>query len=524
MYYIRNYICLNLIKLNNLKEDLYTNIAHEFRTPLTVIMGMAEQLTGNDEAKKLIIQNSTVLLRLINQMLDLSKIDAGHLSVNWVNGDIIQFFKYIVESFDSLAASKNITLLFYTEIESLMMDFDEDKIQQVISNLLSNGIKFTPDHGQIVLHTHLETTAGTENLIVKIKDSGIGIRPEVIPHIFDRFFQVNDLSTYRSRGTGIGLALTKELVRLLEGEISVTSIAGKGSTFEVVLPVHNKAKCLTTPTPLPQELAPLEKIFSATVKFNSKKNQNTKSIALIIEDNNDLVTYIASVLKDMYQIEVAENGQFGLEKALSIIPDIIISDVMMPLKDGYEVCHILKNDQRTSHIPIVLLTAKATKEDRITGLKSGADAYLVKPFYKDELLVRVKQLIQLRIELQSKFNYKEPIYLNRKKSEETIDDIFLKKLHKTVEKNIENTELQILDLCHAVHLSHTQVHRKLKALTGKTPSQFIRSIRVNKAYNLLKEKDLSISEIAYETGFKDPAYFSRVFTKEFGKPPRAIRM
>ncbi len=510
-----------LKKLDEVKSKLYTNITHEFRTPLTVIIGMTEQITGNEEAKKLVLQNSKTLLRLINQMLDLSKIDAGHMTINWVQGNIIEFLKYILESFKSLAAAKNIRLLFYSEIEEFIMDYDEDKIQQILSNLISNGIKFTPEDGQVVLHLQVQNNKAQEFLVVKVKDSGIGIRPEVIPHIFDRFFQVEDLSTYRSRGTGIGLALTKELVHLLGGKISVNSEANKGSTFEITLPVHHHAQRQVIPKALPEEVAPLEKVYSTD--SDQEKDEEDKPLLLLIEDNADVVTYICSMLRALYRIEVAENGQVGLDKAFEIIPDIVVSDVMMPLKDGYEVCHVLKSDQRTSHIPVILLTAKATQEDRISGLQKGADAYLTKPFSKEELLVRLQKLIELRQDLQNQLGGKAPSYLQKPKSKQTPEEMFLQKLHLAVEKHMDDTDLEIRHLCRAAHLSHTQVYRKLKALTGKTPSQFIRSIRLNKALQLLQDSNFSVSEVAYETGFKDPAYFSRVFTKAFGNAPSAIR-
>ena len=509
--------------LDDVKTKLYTNITHEFRTPLTVIIGMAEQISGNEEEKKLILRNSQSLLRLINQMLDLSKIDSGHMRINWVQGNIVDFLKYIVESFKSLAAAKNIQLLIYKEIEEFVMDYDEEKIQHVVSNLISNGLKFTPEKGELILHVQSRALDGKDWLVVKVKDSGIGIRPQVIPHIFDRFFQVDDLSTYRSRGTGIGLALTKELVNLLGGRISVSSVVGKGSTFEVLLPVRREAEHKVVPRELPQELAPVEKVYSASSDQDSPTPAGDQPLLLIIEDNADVVAYIRSMLNAFYQIEVAENGQIGIDKAKEIVPDIIISDVMMPLKDGYEVCHTLKNDQRTSHIPIVLLTAKAAQEDKVAGLRKGADAYLTKPFHREELLVRLEKLIELRKELQNRLGGREASYLQKPKAKETMEDIFLKKLHQAVEKNIDNTDLEIVHLCRAVHLSHTQVYRKLKAITGKTPSQFIRSIRLNRAMKLLKESNFSISEIAYESGFKDPAYFSRVFLKEFGNAPSAIR-
>lgn len=510
---------------NSTKEDLYTNIAHEFRTPLTVILGMAEQLVGNEDAKQLILQNSKVLLRLINQMLDLSKIDAGHLKVNWVQGDFIQFLKYMIASFDNLAARKQIQLIFYPELEELVMDYDEHMVQQIISNLLTNAIKFTPEQGKVILHVAVQKQASTKAsvLIIKIKDSGIGIRPEVIPHIFDRYFQVNDLSTYRSRGTGIGLALTKGLVHLLGGAISVSSSSGRGSTFEVSLPIHHNAERLIVPKVLPNEMAPLEKVYSASFEEIVLKEDSRKPMLLLIEDNYDVTTYLVSILRAAYQIKVAENGQIGLEKAFKWIPDLIISDVMMPLKDGFEVCHTLKNDQRTSHIPVVLLTARASPDDRISGLKTGADAYLNKPFLKAELLACLTNLIKIRKELHSKTQGTAPLYLKKKKSQETLDDQFLKKLHKAIEKKLDDRDLGVNHLCRTVHLSNSQLNRKLKALTGQTPVQFIRSIRLNKAYRLIQEGGFNISEIAFETGFNDPAYFSRVFTQKFGCPPSAIR-
>jgi signal transduction histidine kinase/DNA-binding response OmpR family regulator len=524
-----------LKELDTLKSRLYTNITHEFRTPLTVILGMTENIKGHSQEKSLITRNSKNLLRLINQLLDLSKLDSGTLKMDKIQGDIVNYLQYLTESFYSMAEDKQIRLTFYPEIRDLIMDYDETKIQHIVYNLLTNAIKFTPEGGKVILHVKKLEKNGLDWLHLKFSDTGIGISKENLPKIFNRFYQGDTSPSGGEAGTGIGLAFTKELVEMMGGRIVVESKLGTGTDILILLPIIkdaetrkqnlDKGQFITTPDnesnlPLSKEnLVPSLDLNTFNI------NSETPSL-LIIEDNRDVVTYIESLLKKHYRIEVARNGQEGIDKAFSIIPDIIISDVMMPEKDGYEVCQILKNDERSSHIPIILLTAKASPEDRIQGLKGGADAYLVKPFNKDELFIRLEKLIGLRKALQER--YVSPgNFLNTTKPltavQPSLDDLFIEKLLKVVQDRLDDPKLEVADLCQAVHLSNMQVNRKLKALTGKTPSRFIRSIRLQKAMQLLKTTTLNISEIAYEVGFSDPNYFSRTFSEEFDFPPNTVR-
>jgi signal transduction histidine kinase/DNA-binding response OmpR family regulator/ligand-binding sensor domain-containing protein len=537
---------IRMQELDTLKTRLYTNITHEFRTPLTVIMGMTEQLAAGswqsavsteDKGKlgsafSLIRRNSKNLLRLINQMLDLSKFDSGALKMDLVQGDIINYLQYLTESFHSMAHEKNVRLTFYAEVPELVMDFDEVKIQHIIYNLLSNAIKFTETGGKVVLHANQTESNGQPFLKLKIQDTGIGIPEGQLAHIFDRFYQADSSHTRKWEGSGIGLALTKELVGLMGGTISVESTVGKGTIFTLLLPVRLGAVTPLSPgafqsaRTLAPEPAP-EWSATSTPPHTGDATLGLvgeKPLLLIIEDNADVVTYIAGLLEKEYEIHTAPNGRAGIEKAYELVPDIIISDVMMPEKDGYEVCETLKTDERTSHIPIILLTAKAEASDRITGLRKGADAYLMKPFNKEELFVRLEKLLELRRALQQRYAAASAgIAPDPEASAPTLEDIFLQKLQNAVLENLDDPSLGAEELSRAVLLSPSQLYRKLNALTGEPPNAFIRKIRLHQAMTLLKTTDRNISEIAYDVGFNDPNYFSRVFSKEFGDTPREYR-
>ena len=512
---------LRLKELDQLKTDFYTNITHEFRTPLTVIMGMNENIKGNEKEKKLIRRNSENLLQLINQLLDLSKAESGNLTLKNVQGDIVSYLQYLTESFYSMATDKNIRLTFYSEDSSLIMDYDEEKIQHIIYNLLSNAIKFTKEEGKIILHSQKVEHNGIPHLKIKVKDTGIGIAQEAIPHLFDRYYQTKNSATKNESGTGVGLTLTKELVELMNGKIEVESIEGKGTDFIIWLPIATSNNTLTTPFQKQNNFPTNE---NALTQAENNNTHTDLPILLIIEDNQDIITYIHTILQDKYQIHIAKNGQLGIKKALDIIPDIIISDVMMPIKNGYEVCEVLKQDERTSHIPIILLTAKSTQADKIEGLKYGADAFLTKPFHKDELMIRLEKLITIRQKLQqrySQFIISEPV--PSPITTQPLEDSFLQKLITAIEQNFENNQFGVPELAEHVQMSQMQVYRKLKALTGETPSVLIRKTRLQKGKKLLENTDLTISEIAYKIGFSDPNYFSRTFQKEFRKSPRDFR-
>ena len=518
-----------LKELDELKSNLYTNITHEFRTPLTVIMGVNENISGHEEERKLIRRNSKNLLQLINQLLDLSKVESANLELHKIKGDIVNYLHYLTESFQSMATDKGIQLVFYAEVDSQIMDYDEIKIQHIIYNLLSNALKFTDEKGKVIVHVQKIVVDDLPHLKIKILDTGIGIPTDLIPHIFDRFYQVDNTLTRKGEGTGIGLALVKELVTLMEGNIEVQSEDGKGSQFIICLPIVDELKTTQSVPKLTIKTNKLESIaiettqdsiFEVAPSFSTYTNVE-QPILLIIEDNKDVTSYIQSILKKEYAIHTASNGQLGIEKAIETLPDIIISDVMMPIKNGYEVCETLKEDERTSHIPIILLTAKAEQADKLAGLKYGADAYLTKPFDKEELIIRLEKLVTLRKKLQERFA--NPSVLPLTSPIEQQQAIFLKKLDTIVVEQLNNAAFSVPELAKSCQMSQTQVYRKLKALMGKTPSQFIRSIRLKKGKELLENSDWNIAEIAYEVGFTDPNYFSRTFQQEFGVSPRDFR-
>lgn len=514
---------IRLETLNEVKGRLYTNITHEFRTPLTVIMGMLNNIKNHDNERKLISRNSKNLLRLVNQLLDLSKLDAGKMQLDLVNGDIVNFLKYLTESFASMAAEKDIDLQFYCAEEKIQMDFDEIKLQHIIYNLISNAIKFTDNGEAVKIEILNKNQFGNNLLLINVSDTGVGIAPEKMPYIFDRFFQADQGYNRKGEGTGIGLTLTKELVELMGGRLEVESTPNVGSVFSVYLPIHNNVASTFTPSNF-------EKYWESLADINSENkstrllNKNNLPQLLIIEDNRDVAIFLQSLLQNIYQIRIAEDGQKGIDKAIETIPDIIISDVMMPEKDGYEVCKTLKQDERTSHVPIIMLTAKAEQKDKVAGLKHGADAYLVKPFDKEELFVRLEKLLELRKALQAKYNVQPtPPGSLSSTAPPTIEDHFLKKLREATESIMADSDDTIVKLEKAMRLSQMQLYRKLKALTGKTPTLYIRSVRLQKARELLQNSDLNVSEIAYEVGFSDPAYFSRVFGEEFGQSPSDFR-
>lgn len=515
-----------LVELEAAKSRLYTNITHEFRTPLTVISGMADQIAQDpkkwlDEGVEMIHRNSTRLLQLVNQMLGLSKLESGEMPSNLQQSDMLVFLKYILRGIHSQAESKGIEIHFSAEVEELIMDFDKEKIQQIMVNLLSNAIKFTPVGGSVFVDIKTRYEEEQEWMQIIVKDTGIGISAENLPHIFNRFYQVDDTNTRTGDGSGIGLALVYELVQWMKGEIIVKSEPGTGTEFTILLPVTHEAAM----EDFEEQIE--ERISKHEVNFEELKEASEgmdKPRILLIEDNQDVVTYIVSCLFQQYEIEVATDGLQGIEKALNDIPDLIISDVMMPEKDGFEVCNTLKKDLKTSHIPIILLTARADIESRLEGLEQGADAYLAKPFHKKELSLRISKLLESRESLRQYYLSQ----LSKTDTEALVQNLsvyqraeneFLEKLGAIVEENLENPDFNVEAFCKETAMSHSQLHRKLMALTAISPNRFIRKIRLKKACDLLKNSSLNISEIAYNTGFNDPAYFSRLFKQEFDTTP-----
>jgi signal transduction histidine kinase/ligand-binding sensor domain-containing protein/CheY-like chemotaxis protein/AraC-like DNA-binding protein len=553
---------LRLKELDSVKTKLYTNITHEFRTPLTIILGVANQVLDNPsehlkKGLKMIIRNGRNLLMLVNQMLDLSKLESGKLSLQYHNSDVISFLGYIVDSFYSFAESKGIQIHFISVKEQLNMDFDEVRFQQIVSNIISNALKFTPDGG----HVYVSTDTKNDSFILKIKDTGIGINEMDLPHIFDRFFQADDSHTRHGEGTGIGLALTYKLVKLMKGTIAVKSKEGHGSEFEVVLPIGNISDSKETANQVPSESMDLDTQYenavpidevSQTSPIGKINNENGIAHVLISDDNEDVLAFVSSCFENEFVVEVAKNGQECEEKAFNSIPDLIVMDVMMPIKNGFEVCKTLKTDERTSHIPIILLTAKADLDSKLQGLERGADDYLTKPFHKKELLLRIKNLLDLRRQLQQYYrsSLEESLSVNSLQNPggstlnsgingskdshpgnqnpsiplaSSLENAFVIKVRKEIESHLEEPDFDVEKLCRSLALSHSQVHRKLSALTGLSVTLFIRYMRLIKAKEMILTSGFSITAIAYDCGFNDPGYFGRIFKKEYGVSPQVWR-
>ena len=531
-------------ELDTIKTQLYTNITHEFRTPLTIILGMAQQIANKPgenfrNGMDMIIRNGQNLLKLVNEMLDLSKLETGKMSLNLVNGDMINFLRYIVESFHSLAESQKKQFHFLSDIDNLYVAYDPEKVRQIVSNLLSNALKFTPEKGNIYISVNeqmVPTHPSRTCLIIKVKDTGIGIPEEQLPHIFDRFYQSDNSHTRKAEGTGIGLALTKELVKLMEGEITVKSPPSgnnKGSEFTVALPLTKVPGSIENTGAAFLKTAGDEKKQAVLVPQNkiviSKEQDPAKPLVLLVEDNADVVAYTASCLPD-YRLAVANDGKEGFEIAKEIIPDLIVTDVMMPFVDGFELCRLLRSDEHTSHIPIVMLTAKADIESKLEGLNTGADAYLEKPFNKEELLIRINKLLELRKKLQQHYLREAGLFssdisssasreIKEIKPVDKREDEFVRRVREAIELHLTDTNFTVEQLCRLVFMSHSQLHRKLDALTGCSANKFIRLIRFNKARELLKDPSNSIASVAMDCGYNDPGYFARIFKQEYNVTP-----
>jgi signal transduction histidine kinase/ligand-binding sensor domain-containing protein/DNA-binding response OmpR family regulator len=574
----------NLVKLDELKlkekeeterikSHFFANISHEFRTPLTLILGLVQkwkEKTGLTETEKpaahridgkngfsheemhkdlnIVERNAHQLLRLVNQLLDLSKLEAGKLKLQVSKGNIVSFVRGIVMSFESLAEKKDINIKLDAKENNIELYFDRDKIAKVLTNLLSNAFKFTGERGEITICINPPDLETAQKKFVRIivKDTGIGISDEELPKLFDRFYQVDSSQTREYEGTGLGLALTKEIIELHHGKISVKSRLGEGSDFIVDLPVgkehlkeyqifdgdqfENIIKRSTgegikdlNEFILKDSLSYIDISEEAGPKIKERSPDDKeidKTIILVVEDNADVREYIRDSICDSYEVEEAVNGEQGLRKAEHIIPDLIISDIMMPKMDGYELTRRIRGDEKTSHIPIILLTAKSEQESKLEGLETGADDYLTKPFDIKELKIRIKNLIAVRRNLQNKFKGGKIVVKKDEKKLSFLDEKFLAKALEVVEKHLPEEEFSIEEFSSEVGMSRTQLHRKLKALTGKSASLYLRSVRLTKAKSMIEEKRGNISEIAYSVGFSSPQYFTRCFKEEYGHTPK----
>lgn len=515
-----------LQEMDNFKSRFFTNISHEFRTPLTVIGGMIDQIEEKPEkwlgkGSSIVRRNVQGLLSLINQILDLRKLESGQLTLSPIQTDVVRFLRLGVASFESMAESKEIQLNFQSSEEEILMDFDPEKLGQIQNNLISNAIKFTPKGGSIMVKL---SRWSEKSLQLIVTDTGAGIPAAKLPLIFDRFYQVDGTDTREGEGTGIGLSLVKELTHLMKGEISVDSSLGKGSRFVFTMPIQQEAPIQAGLTYHYHVNPPLIDPIPESSAALSNPTLVERPSVLIIEDNSDIIEYLYACLEEEYELFSANDGQAGIEAALEQVPDLIISDVMMPKKNGYEVCEILKLDERTSHIPIVMLTAKADQESRLEGYKRGADAYLAKPFDQRELSIRLTKLWEIRQRLQARYQ-QSPASEQSEDPAIQLEDAFINKVRSLIIEHIDDARYRGDALCEDAGISRTNLHRKIKALTGKTTSAFIRSVRLDFSKDLLlQQEDLQVAEVAYSSGFNDPAYFNRVFQEAFGIPPGEWRV
>jgi signal transduction histidine kinase/ligand-binding sensor domain-containing protein/DNA-binding response OmpR family regulator len=543
------------LKLENIQENavresnysqmrlrFFTNISHEFRTPLTLILDplekyMRDNAKPDDAHLKLMFKNADRLRRLITQILDFRKLEAGDLKYEPSWGNIIGFCKDTAGLFTPMAQQRKIVYQIESNVESKTAWFDKDKLEKILINLLANAFNYT-QKGRITFSAKIQNAQKIQSTIrpfenvdtdilleIKVSDTGIGISRDDIEHIFDRYFHLRSQNTGQFKGTGIGLTLTREMVEMHQGVINVKSQPGKGSEFTVYIPLNTEAPAKEEETGILTEAEPEdeENINAQLVETDDNGKDGTKedtkpATILFVDDNEDLREYMQVELGAEYRLVEAENGVEGLEKALNLIPDLIISDIMMPEKDGIELCKSLKSDQKTSHIPIILLTAHNTMMHKIEGFNIGADDYLTKPFSSDLLKARINNLLKTRSDLHNKFS--KQLRLQPKDLDlSSMDERFLTKAMEVVEKHLNNTEFNADLFASEMFMSRVHLYRKLKALTNQSVSEFVRTARLKLAAQLIGDRVLTIKEAAYTVGFKDPKYFSKCFKQQFGIKP-----
>jgi signal transduction histidine kinase/DNA-binding response OmpR family regulator len=539
-----------LKEMDRVKSLFFANISHEFRTPLTLIIGLLSKQksdpTTTDENRKnsvKMIRNAQRLMQLINQLLDLSKLESGEQKIQASRGDIVLFTKVISSQFESLAAGKNIKVLFNRQdlndvsaLQPIELHFDAEKLHKVLTNLISNAVKFTPEGGKIAIgvkSTQASATTEPEYAEITVSNTGDGIPEDKLNHIFDRFYQVDGSSNREYEGSGIGLALVKELIELHQGKVSVESNLGTTSfTVQLLLndnylredekadagPIHaDDVTSILSESNIPTISRP-DTEGDEFAGEEPKPGNGERLEVLVVEDNHDLRSMIKDMLHEEYQVSEAVDGVDGLEKAEASIPDLIISDVMMPRMNGYDMCKGLKTNDKTNHIPVILLTAKASRENKIEGLETGADDYLIKPFDEEELLIRIRNLITVRENLQKKYKG-ESLMRPLEIKATSVQQKFLQELKEVIEANLDNDQFGVDELGREMAMSRSQVHRKLKAMTDQSATTFIRNYRLHRAADLLKQNAGNVTEIAFQVGFNSQTYFSSSFSELFNCTP-----
>jgi len=519
----------NLEKLNKAKLQFFTNISHEFRTPLTLIAGPLQKILDSGDSNRfireqllIINQNTQRLLRLIGQLLDFRKADAGNLRLQVAEGNIVRFLEEIQLSFSGLADQQEVDLGFRSSSNIIRVWYDRDQLEKVFFNLLSNAFKYAPAQGSI----SVSIFENKDNVRISVEDSGVGIRPENFKRIFDRFFSED--ADHQS--TGIGLALAKSIVDLHHGTIEVESQEKKFTRFTVTLKLgkgHFQESELIPDFKDSEviELYPDLTEYQALKMEGEEKEYSYKELEswprlLIVEDNSDIRGYVKSVFRGKYVTLEAEDGQTGYDLALDELPDLIISDVMMPGIDGIALCKMIKENIKTSHIPVILLTARTSLIFKVEGLESGADDYVTKPFDPTVLELKVRNIIRSREILRKEFRDNEVLNIEPKRVTLTNrDEEFISKALESVEENMSNSEYSVEDLGRDTGMSRMQLYRKLKALTSQSANEFIRTIRLKRAAQLLEQNELTVAEVTYEVGFSDLPYFRSCFKKQFGVNP-----
>jgi signal transduction histidine kinase/DNA-binding response OmpR family regulator len=513
-------------EIDMMKVKFFTNVSHEFRTPLTLILTPIERLIKKATDPDHIIQfqliqrNGKRLMKLVNQLLDFKKLEVQDIKLNSSKGDIVAFVKETVLSFSDLSEKKNITLEFHAWTDHLETLFDQDKLEKILFNLLSNAFKFTLENGFVSVNLELMKDGNEPWLQIEVRDTGIGIPDDKLDKIFEPFFQTDLPKSIVNVGSGIGLAITKEFVRIHGGRIEVHSEVGKGSSFKVMLPLVEIAAPGTivqaeaeTPAGSEEEMLAKEGIQADETPDKQGTKTKKKSL-LLVDDNDDFRFYLKDNLKFLYTIFEARNGIEGWNQILSLQPDLIVSDIMMPEMNGIDLCAKIKSDERVSHIPVILLTARSSEEQRLEGFKTGADDYITKPFNFEVLEARINNLLKQREKSQKTFRQT----LEVKSSELQITPLDVKLIEnavKCVEKHVSSADFSVEDLGTELGISRAYVFKKILALTGKTPLEFIRTIRLQHAAQLLEKSQLSVREVAYKVGFNNPKYFTKYFKEQF---------
>lgn len=519
-----------LQELDAYKSRFFANLSHEFRTPLTLIQGPVRALLNGSFKEnpkyqyQLILRNTRRLRQLIDQLLDLARVESGKASAQMEPHDLVAFFRMTCSAFESMATSRQVDFRYRADVDQLPLSFDPQMLERICFNLMSNAVKFTLTGGKVRVDLFGGSTPA-DAIRIRVEDNGVGISKEALPRIFERFYQAESTTVRSYEGSGIGLALAREYVELHGGRIEVASEEGRGSTFTVFLPATlrttmDRVKPLSYTDPGFVKKAASLNGMKANGVLPRKDGQ--KPLVLVVEDNTDMQRFLRQCIQDEFSVIQAENGKSGLALAREHIPDLIVSDVMMPIMDGFSLCRALRNDARTSHIPLVLLTARAEAADRMQGIEFGAEAYLTKPFDADELRLRILKLIEHRALLQEKYGG-ERIGRPPDPDITPLDQQFLKNLQDLVEASIDDPDLSLQQLGKDMGMSRSQLHRKVKALTGVSPGTFLRRYRLQRASQLLRDPWRNISEVAFEVGFRSPSHFTKAFREEFGQTPSAYQ-